>query len=382
MGRTPFAEMMVDGPFWQIFLSPAISQPIYLAETMDASNRGGTRGHDTPTCPNRKRKAPNDGAAGDDGRPADGAKKQRTRGGGGGGAGSDAGASTAGAGGASRRRTPAELAHLAFLATGSPFIAERYPRDLCAVVGLLSRGHRENLREAKRERDAKTLNVLDVVRSVAALEAAARVAPSVGLPWPPPEGVDVCKAAVRAGHADVLARAAALGCPLDVEGSVNEHPLYGKDGCWFLAIEHGRIAVMAWLREHHADDCHWNAESCEHAAQHGQLAALQWLRAPERAGGPCAWDANTCAFAARNGHLGVLQWARAQDPPCPANTATCSLAAANGRWDVLRWLRAEADPPCPWFPETEAQAKAHFGKAEVVSWGGPPPLKSPRQTTD
>ena len=168
--------------------------PFALTHIMDASNRGGKRGPNTSTCPNRKRKAPSDAAAGDDGRPADGAKKQRTRGGGG--AGSDAGASTAGAGGASRR-SPAELAHLAFLATGSPFVAERWPRDLCAVVGLLSRGHRENLREAKRERDAKTLNVLDVVRSVAALEAAARVAPSLGLAWPPPAGGGAIKATLR-----------------------------------------------------------------------------------------------------------------------------------------------------------------------------------------
>ena len=44
---------------------------------------------------------------------------------------------------------------------------------------------------------------------------------------------------------------------------------------------------MAWLREHHADDCEWNEWTCKLAAEHGQLAALQWLRAPERAGGPC-----------------------------------------------------------------------------------------------
>ena len=243
----------------QIPFPPAHTTTFSSPNPMDAPNRRGTSGHNAPTCPNRKRKAPSDGPAGDDGRPADGAKKQRTRG----------GASTAGAGSASRR-SPAELAHLAFLATGSPFIAERWPRDMCVVVGLLSRGHRENLREAKREGDAKTLNVLDVVRSVAALEAAARVAPSLGVGWPPPyPDLDVCKAAVRAGHADVLARAAALGCPLDVGGS---------HGCWFLAIEHGRLGVMAWLREHHADDCAWDGRSCRHAARHGQLAALQWLR--------------------------------------------------------------------------------------------------------
>ena len=47
------------------------------------------------------------------------------------------------------------------------------------------------------------------------------------------------------------------------------------------------------------------------------------------------------------------------------------LAGQRGHWDVLRWLRVEADPPCPWSAATEAKAKAHFGEAEVASWGGP-----------
>ena len=54
---------------------------------------------------------------------------------------------------------------------------------------------------------------------------------------------------------------------------------------------------------------------------------------------------------------------------------TCFSAASRKRWDVLRWLRAEADPPCPWTALTEAKAKAHFGEAEVASWGGPPPVE-------
>ena len=31
-----------------------------------------------------------------------------------------------------------------------------------------------------------------------------------------------------------------------------------------------------------------------------------------------------------------------------------------------------AAPPCPWHADTEAEAKAHFGEAEVASWRGPP----------
>ena len=37
--------------------------------------------------------------------------------------------------------------------------------------------------------------------------------------------------------------------------------------------------------------------------------------------------------------------------------------------------RRAQDPPCPWNVETEAQAKAHFGEAEVASWGGPPAVE-------
>ena len=163
---------------------------------MDAPNRGGSRGHNTSTFPNRKRKAPSGGSTGDDGRPADGAKKQRTRGGGGGAGRSDAGASTAGAGSASKR-SPAELAHLAFLATGSPFVAERWPNELVMVAGLLSRGHRENIRDEAKRASLTRLNINDAVRSVAALEGAHRVAQVLlhrhaeGLHHP---GIDLCRA--------------------------------------------------------------------------------------------------------------------------------------------------------------------------------------------
>ena len=179
------------------------------------------------------------------------------------------------------KRTPAELSHLAILATGSVFIAERYPNDLIMCVALVSQGHRENMREAKR--DINKLNVNDVVQNVASLEAAVRVSPSLGLPpvasvgrhWFVPGSVrnGFCMAAVRAGHVDVLARAIQLGCHFDAKQ------------CWRFAIEHGQIAAMAWLREHHAPPppanprnprarpgWMWNSQSCSDAAQHGQLA--------------------------------------------------------------------------------------------------------------
>ena len=298
----------------------------------------------------------------------------------------------------SRQRSPAELAHLALQATALPFVADRWPAELCCVVALLSRAHRDGMKEAKRK--WKQLNVNDIARSVELLEAAHGVAPSLGLPWPP--SVGICEAATRAGHADVLARAVALGCELEVPS------------CWKLAIKHGQIEVMAWLRAHYAEECYWGAGILVNraspvaiAALHGQLAALKWLRSPERTGGPCPWSPHACASAAQNGHLSVLQWLRAQDPPCAWNVTTYMTAARGGHlrvmkwahaqdlpwahlyiclfaaefghlhvlrwlrsldppapwevtaafhaadqrhWDVLRWMRVEADPPCPWDP--------------------------------
>ena len=83
---------------------------------------------------------------------------------------------------------------------------DRCPDALCALVGLLSKDHRDALREAKRPFDR--IAVTDIVRSVAALEAAHGVAPAIGLEWPPPRHwddgrwyLDVCMAAIRAGDA-------------------------------------------------------------------------------------------------------------------------------------------------------------------------------------
>ena len=76
-------------------------------------------------------------------------------------------------------------------------------------MGLLSKDHRNALRDAKRT--VNRVAVADIARSVDALEAAHRVAPALGLVWPPPrqwvarEGdtparwtLDICAAAIRA----------------------------------------------------------------------------------------------------------------------------------------------------------------------------------------
>ena len=245
----------------------------------------------------------------------------------------------------------------ALTATGSPFSAERYPDELCMVVGLLSHGHRDALKEAGRK--FSTLSISDVAQSVQLLEEAHRVAPSLGLPWPP--GTSVCKTAIRLGRLDVLARAVALGCPLEMDGMEEDNP-----GCWRLALERGRIPIVAWLRVHRPDGCAWVEAACGVASEHGHLPLLQWLRSRDRAGGPCPWDSLVCEEAACAGHLEILQWARGQQPPCEWNTATCSWAAEGGNLEVLQWLRAQ-EPPCPWDEWTPAGA-AEKGHLEIIKW--------------
>ena len=254
-------------------------------------------------------------------------------------------------------------------ATASDFFADACPRELLMVVGLLSHEHRLAAKEAQKSVD--TMHIPDVVVSVDALDAAARVAPSLGLPWPPLQ--DVCKAAIRVGHADVLARAAALGCPLDVPH------------LWKYALEHGPVPCLAWLRARHGHQCSWGPSTCMYAAKGGHLPVLQWLRAQGcdwwdsctcaqaaenghlavlqwlRAQG-CQWGAGTCAAAALGGHLAVLQWARAQG--CPWNAATCAYAAKGGHLGVLQWLRAQG---CPWDARTCAAA-AQGGHVAVLQW--------------
>ena len=211
----------------------------------------------------------------------------------------------------------------ALTATGSPFSAERYPDELCMVVSCLSHGHRDALKEAGRV--FATLAIGDVAQSVPLLEEARRVAPSLGLPWPPP-GASLVKTAIRLGHLDVLVRAVELGCThFTVVGMDEEAP-----GCWRLALQHGRIPIVAWLRAHRRDECAWTPDATGVAAEHGHLPLLRWLRDPARVGGPCPFDSLVMEEAAAAGNLEILQWARAQNPPCEWGPATCRWAADGG----------------------------------------------------
>ena len=63
-----------------------------------------------------------------------------------------------------------------------------------------------------------------------------------------------------------------------------------------------------------------------------------------------------------------MKFLRSQQPPCRWGPSVCAVAAREKKWDVLKWMRTEADPPCPWYADTESKAKAYFGEAEVASW--------------
>jgi len=249
-----------------------------------------------------------------------------------------------------RQRTGRDLSNWIKTITTQDFFADKVPRELCLVVSLLSKGHRESLKEAKRSLNVQYVD--DVVQSMSLLNEIKYLSPSLGLPWPPPGAT---KAAVRADQVHVLELAIAQDCPLEVGG---------MQGCWLLAVKHGSVAVMAWLREHHPNECRWDQKTSKHAAIHGQVASLQWLRAQNP---PCPWNEYLCEFAAGKGHIPVLKWARmVASPPCPWNEWTCARAAHKGQLAVLKWVRAQ-DPPCPWDLWACAEA-AKSGHLQVLKW--------------
>jgi len=281
--------------------------------------------------------------------------------------------------------------------TTAEFFADRCPDELCMVVGLLSRGHRGSLKEAKRP-DGE-LRVGDIVQSVALLDEAAAVAASLGLPWPPGSGA-VVEAAARNGCVAVVERALDLGCPkgdawdaailggeIDVMRTLHARTLAGDrlrvDSCRF-AVQHNQLPALKWL---HVHGFAWDSSVLARACKLGHLNIVQYMivkKVTIRGGWAlqCAiegghvhllawfadffhWDAygSVCALAASKGQLHVLQWLRAQTPPCAWGPCT-RMAAAHGHIDVLKWAIAQG---CPWGANTCSHA-AVAGQFEMLIW--------------
>ena len=250
-----------------------------------------------------------------------------------------------------RQRTGQELAELIKNITSQSFFAEKLPRELCIVFSLISRGHRESLKDAKRA--VNVLHLTDIAQSASLFEEADRISSALGLPALNTK--DVCSFAVKFDHVNVLERAIGVGCRFHVFE------------LWNLALQEASMNVLVWLHDnHYSKALMWTASTCHKVAALGHLGVFQWLRSPERIHGPCPWNDRTCAEAAKNNRLPLLEWARAQEPPCPWNVAACALAAQHGHQNVLQWMRAQ-DPPCPWNEKVCAQA-AWGDKLPTLKW--------------
>merc|ERR1712034_181422 len=117
----------------------------------------------------------------------------------------------------------AAAVRLAVDAITCPAMAERWPQFMTPPVAAVSRRFHASLVDANRTFEVP---VADAVQSVAVLETTL----GLGLPR---DDERICREAARAGHADVLARAEALGCPLLVR--VGDDVWRDQTGCWAVA---------------------------------------------------------------------------------------------------------------------------------------------------
>lgn len=136
------------------------------------------------------------------------------------------------------------------------------------------------------------------------------------------------------------------------------------------AAVHGRIDVLAWLRER---GCPWDGTTCLKAAAAGHLHVLKWAYArgcPERA-------KLICPTAAAHGHLHVLVWARANGARRYKWGDASVAAAAGGHVHVLDWAAARG---CPLLEERAWRVAADAARVNVLDWllarVGPPPSPS------
>lgn len=228
---------------------------------------------------------------------------------------------------------------------------------------------------------------------------------------------DVCTAAARGGHLNVLQllRKFSVPCPWD-ESVTNAAAEQGwlhilewatsvtppcqlhEEICW-NAARNGHLGVLQWLRMQqppcpwgdrtvaaaarmgHLHILHWlwdqpdpfpfDGKLCMiSAASGGHLDCLQWLYSRlDRARGinSSTWNIEICLYPAGLGHIHILEWLRSQNPPCPWGPAVCNKAAREGKLEALVWLRTQA-PPCPWVLVECIQAARSGKHSDVLEW--------------
>jgi hypothetical protein len=131
----------------------------------------------------------------------------------------------------------------------------------------------------------------------------------------------VCRAAARGGHVDVLDWAGSVGFVLDVDLLV-------------IAAGAGHANVLEWRFGDYQPADDWTRDQCADAAAHaGHVNVLEWMRARWRH----ALDTDSCVLAAEAGRVAVLAWAHRRWPWGIDWQAVGVRAVEAGRHDVASW---------------------------------------------
>ncbi|KAJ1630237.1 hypothetical protein T492DRAFT_1144702 [Pavlovales sp. CCMP2436] len=141
----------------------------------------------------------------------------------------------------------------------------------------------------------------------------------------------VCRAAAKGGHLEVLQLLCSRGVRWDNKGS----------GVCAAAAGYGRLDVLKWA---HAAGCPWDGAVSGAAALHGHLELLQWAYDE---GCPC--DERVCARAALKDDFKMLAWAHSKGVPC--TSGVLNAAVLGGNLQIAQWLHARGVTwltPCHW----------------------------------
>lgn len=124
---------------------------------------------------------------------------------------------------------------------------------------------------------------------------------------------------------------------------------YKTDHVLEIAVNHGRLGVLQWLKELQpfASLSTWSSSCCSTAAGNGDLEMLEWL---VRYG--CHATEACIVMAATNGHVHILDWIKKKSPIYWDNGDELdikwlerdwnilSVCTERGHLNVLKWLKA------------------------------------------